>query len=409
MKSLWKILLFLIFSGFSTLNAQVIAGWDFDPLPGGSNNYGPSPYAAITIGSNVTIGGLTRGSGVGTTGTGAGNAWGGNNFTETSLANAITANDFATFTIQANTGYKVSLSSIGAYNIRRSSTGPTTGQWQYRIGSGSFVNIGSSITWGGVTNSAGNPQSAISLSGISDLQNVAAPTTITIRVVTWGASGATGTWYLNDPSATPGDDFIVNGAVALPIDLLSFEVEKQANSTRLTFTTALEQNNSHFQIERSPNGAQFEEIGRIPGAGNSSTILEYTFTDEKPLQGVNYYRLKQVDFDGQFSYSPVVTVQFGETTARLRVAPSPASDEVTVRFETAADEALQLGSVRPVGPPGALGQRRGRSGAVRVQRGHAHRRVLRAEGGQRPRSDERAIPEKMTQKFLCAGDIVFLL
>ncbi len=172
------------------------------------------------------------------------------------------------------------------------------------------------------------------------MQNVAAPTTITIRVVTWGASGATGTWYLNDPSATPGDDFIVNGAVALPIDLLSFEVEKQANSTRLTFTTALEQNNSHFQIERSPNGAQFEEIGRIPGAGNSSTILEYTFTDEKPLQGVNYYRLKQVDFDGQFSYSPVVTVQFGETTARLRVAPSPASDEVTVRFETAADEAF---------------------------------------------------------------------
>lgn len=137
-----------------------------------------------------------------------------------------------------------------------------------------------------------------------------------------------------------GLDDIVISSVSLPISLVSFSAEPSSTATRLTFTTALELNNSHFLIERSPNGAQYEAIGRVPGAGNSSTIQEYTFTDEKPLQGINYYRLKQVDFDGQFSYSPVATVQFGETAARLRIAPSPASDEVTVRFEAPIAEPI---------------------------------------------------------------------
>ena len=155
----------------------VATAWDFSPLAGGANNFGASPLAAASADSNVTAGGLTRGAGIGTTGTGAANAWGGNDFTGTTQATAITNNEFATFTITANAGFTVSLSDIAAYNIRRSGTGQTTGIWQYQIGAGAFNDIGSAITWGAITTAAGNPQSAITLSGIAALQNVPAGTT----------------------------------------------------------------------------------------------------------------------------------------------------------------------------------------------------------------------------------------
>lgn len=191
----------------------VIAGWDFDPLTGGTDNFGPSPFTPTSSNSNAIIGGLTRGSGVAVTGAAAGNAWGGAAWeTSASSATAITNNEFVTFTVTANANYLVSLSSISAYNIRRSSTGPATGLWQYQINGGSFVGIGSEITWGVNTTSAGNAQSAIDLSGISALQNIPNGTVVTFRIVNYNSSG-TGTWYLNDPAGTPGDDFIVNGYV----------------------------------------------------------------------------------------------------------------------------------------------------------------------------------------------------
>ena len=208
----------LVAMSFSALlcaasQAGAVAGWNFSALVAG-DNFGPTPFAAGTADSNTTIGGLTRTWTCGS-GTAASAAWGGNNFSVTANTRdlAIAANNFATFTITAKAGYQVSLSDIPAYNIRRSGTGPATGLWQYRIGSGSFVDIGSAITWGSVTSSSGNPQTAITLSGISALQNVPAGTTITIRLVTWGATSAGGTWYLKDLGNSTANDLILNGTV----------------------------------------------------------------------------------------------------------------------------------------------------------------------------------------------------
>jgi PEP-CTERM putative exosortase interaction domain len=196
------------------INAAVLVGWDFDPLAGGGNDFGPSPYSPTTVASNVITGGLVRGSGVGTAGQGAGNAWGGNAFISGTFEDAVTGNKFATFTVQASPGYTLSFTSIDAYNVRRSNTGPTTGQWQYSLDGINFVNIGSEITWGATTTSAGNTQSAIDLSSITALQNLSDSTVVTFRVVTWGGSGATGTWYLNDPNGSPGIDFSVSGTIS---------------------------------------------------------------------------------------------------------------------------------------------------------------------------------------------------
>jgi hypothetical protein len=208
--------LLILFALISTtlLNAQLVVGWDMNGL----SAYGASPFAPSNTAAGVTIGGLTRGAGVTTVNTAAANAWGGNGFDgATTEAGAITNNNFVTFTITPNVGSTLSLSNIAAYNIRRSGTGPATGQWQYRINAGAFSNIGTPITWGGTTSATGNLQAAITLSSIPALQNVAGGTTITFRVVTWSspAAGSTGTWYFNNfTAAASGLDLAVNGTIS---------------------------------------------------------------------------------------------------------------------------------------------------------------------------------------------------
>jgi hypothetical protein len=175
----------------------------------GQSNGGSSPMVPTTLDNRVVVEGLTKGSGIGAVTTV--NVWGGNDFMGTDLTTAIANNDFATFSVTPASGYQVSFSQIPAYNIRRSGTGPTTGIWQYRKGSGAFADIGSFITWGAVTSGNYNPQPAIDLSGIAVLQNVPSGTTVTFRVVTWGGTGTAGTWYIN---TITGDDLAVVGTIS---------------------------------------------------------------------------------------------------------------------------------------------------------------------------------------------------
>ena len=211
MKKIFTILVAVVMTA-SVFGQTTIAEWTPVTMLGGVGDFGPSPWSASTTDANLTIGGLTKGSGVGNTGTGAANGWGGTDFSSTTLANAITANKFVTFTVTANVGYKFSVTSIEKYNIRRSSSGPTTGQWQYQKGTGTFVNIGSAITWGAITTNAGNEQAAIDLSGITDLQDVPAGTTITFRLVNYGASG-TGSWYINGHANATSKTLTIKGNV----------------------------------------------------------------------------------------------------------------------------------------------------------------------------------------------------
>lgn len=174
--------------------------------------FGPSPYDASTSHPGVTVGGLTRGSGLTTTGGAANNAWGANGWpsglpTE-NQANAIATNKFVTFTITPSFGVNVSLTTIEPYNIRRSGTGPTTGIWQYSINGVDYFDIGSEITWGGDTSASGNNQVAINLSGIPELQNLTSTTTVTFRIVNWGTTNNGATWYVNNIN---GNDLVIRG------------------------------------------------------------------------------------------------------------------------------------------------------------------------------------------------------
>lgn len=93
--------------------------------------------------------------------------------------------------------------------------------------------------------------------------------------------------------------------ITIPVTWLSFDAKLVNKVVQLDWKTATESNSSHFEIERSINGYQFENIGRVKAAGNSNSITSYNFTDRLPVKGMNYYRLKQVDLDGVFNYSEI--------------------------------------------------------------------------------------------------------
>lgn len=105
------------------------------------------------------------------------------------------------------------------------------------------------------------------------------------------------------------DNAILNGT-ALPIKLSNFSATIKDKSAIISWTTASESNNHYFTIERSADGSNFTSIGMVDGAGNSSSSIDYRYIDDAPLAGTSYYRLKQTDYDGQFTYSDVRAIQF---------------------------------------------------------------------------------------------------
>ena len=213
----------------------------------------PDPLLSTTNAPNVAVVGLTRGSGVTTINSAAARAWGGNGFDSANVNAAATANDFTTVGITANAGYKISFSSVSRFDYRRSSTGPTSGVMQYQVGTNAFVSF--------ITNSysssasAGASLATVDLSTTAALQNVGLGTNVTFRIVNFGASASTGTWYIYDVANSTALDFSVSGsvtalagppAIAPVLSLLSL-TNNQFQFT-LTGTTS-----SNYVIEVSTN------------------------------------------------------------------------------------------------------------------------------------------------------------
>ena len=94
----------------------------------------------------------------------------------------------------------------------------------------------------------------------------------------------------------------------LPIELVSFTGEKKDNRNILNWTTASEINNAYFTVEKSYNGIDFEWVGTQEGSSPSTQIINYSLSDYNILETLNYYRLKQTDFDGKFEYSKTISI-----------------------------------------------------------------------------------------------------
>jgi len=132
----------------------------------------------------------------------------------------------------------------------------------------------------------------------------------------------------------------------LPVKMLFLNAAQGADNTvKLNWATATEINNSFFTIQRSVNGVTFESIDKVYGAGNSTFTKYYSFTDNSPLKGVSYYRLKQTDYDGKYSYSYLVAVKFFDShDDKLTVFPNPGQSGSTthIQFNAAANTEFTL-------------------------------------------------------------------
>jgi hypothetical protein len=120
----------------------------------------------------------------------------------------------------------------------------------------------------------------------------------------------------------------------LPVELVSFTAKEQQNKVLLDWSTASEQNNRGFEVQRSGDGTNWETLDFLTGNGTATDAHHYVYLDEKPLPNVNYYRLRQMDFDGKTQYSPTVAVKLKQTGSGLRLYPNPASGAVNLAFES---------------------------------------------------------------------------
>ncbi len=134
-------------------------------------------------------------------------------------------------------------------------------------------------------------------------------------------------------SFSDGDWFTVgeeNGeGGSLPVEFLTFEVEKTDGKALLTWTTASETNNDFFAVEKSRDLKNWQETGRVKGRGNSNSLSNYNFVDNNLFSGINYYRIKQVDFDGKYTYSPVRFIENQEIT-NVKIYPNPLRNRLTI-------------------------------------------------------------------------------
>lgn len=203
---------------------------------------------------------------------------------------------------------------------------------------GTFVNNNNSLRFGGVHGGAGgNPHS---FNGIIDeirISNIS-------RSADWIATGFNNQ---NSPATFYNVTAELTAAIlctTLPIELLKFSAKVLDNDhVVLNWQTASEINNDYFTIEKSQDGLNWAFLKNINGAGNSSTILDYSATDYNPYSGQSYYRLKQTDFDGQFNYSSLRSVNIQpEENSSITIYPNPSNNKITITGDQIQFEAISI-------------------------------------------------------------------
>jgi hypothetical protein len=131
-----------------------------------------------------------------------------------------------------------------------------------------------------------------------------------------------------------GPSGCANPCIALPVKLVSFNAVSTNGVVQVQWQTSQEINNNYFIVEKSTDGIHFELVGEVKGNQNSTTLFSYSLQDAHALSGTSYYRLKQVDINGSYTYSSIVVVNIADTTNEWTIYPNPTS---TGSFTIASD------------------------------------------------------------------------
>lgn len=207
---------------------------------------------------------------------------------------------------------------------------PVSLSFQYRRG-GTFIDGGIDVDY---SNSSSGPWTPLtSFNDVTESCQIgtvnALMTNIYIRFTDTRSTG-TARRYIDEVTVEDS---------SLPVSFADFNLKSKNNSIQLSWQTESEINNDFFTVQHSLDGRAFHDIETIDGAGNSLETISYTFVHKNPFSGLNYYRLKQTDFDGRQSFSPVESIHFGNRTA-WSIYPNPARDNLTINFPEPIDQNL---------------------------------------------------------------------
>ena len=128
----------------------------------------------------------------------------------------------------------------------------------------------------------------------------------------------------------------------LPIELLDFNAIKNGSKVDLSWKTASETNNDYFTTEKTRDGISFETVGTVGGAGSSSSIISYNDVDYAPYEGISYYRVKQTDFNGRYSYSSLVPVNYYFGEDGISIFPNPSDAQEPIKLNITGPENQQV-------------------------------------------------------------------
>lgn len=154
-----------------------------------------------------------------------------------------------------------------------------------------------------------------------------------------------GTWVHSHPFCNDLTTFSGTGTTSiLPVKLITFDAQTiEEDKNFLEWITASESNNAGFDIEASQDGVHFDKIGFVKGNGTTNDLKKYHFVDERAAISLIYYRLKQIDTDGGFEYSKVVSVlRKSDKFNVISVSPNPANDILNIVVETKNDDDLEI-------------------------------------------------------------------
>ena len=227
--------------------------------------------------------------------------------------------------IQAQTGLlslcdDLSMNSTSSYEAEVSDlTGAGTGHDQ--------VSVSGDLTLNGTLNILLSGYVAVATDAF-EIMSYDGTLTGTFSTINWPADMLSQGWLIDYGVLTPGKITIYGPSIVLPVELLFFSVSLEDGINVLTWETESELNNDFFAVEYSTNGKDFYLLEKVSGKGNSSESHQYRFPHKPDQSGDHYYRLQQVDFDGQFEYSYIVSI-FNGVEKTVSFYPNPTSGTIT--------------------------------------------------------------------------------
>lgn len=245
-----------------------------------------------------------------------------NVFNSTTLNNTATINDnsYLQFSVTANAGYKLSVTALRFF-IQGSLSAPN--QLEVRYSTDDFA---TNTTWGAAPNTHTSP-GGTNTWDFTDF-TTSDGGTVTFRIYLFGTARADGDTPASSSSATIRmDNLTLEGSVInpMPVKLTSFIATNNQNRVTLRWSTAWEENNQGFDIEESDDAKNFIKTGYIEGKTTTLLKADYEYSSERLLADqIRYYRLKQIDLDGSFTYSRIISASPEQSfLSKMYVYPNP--------------------------------------------------------------------------------------